>query len=280
MLNVCRTKVVCFLQNFKTCQKRQLRYTTKAYFPDLNISTQSISISVSNIKNNTYLGGGVAVDIFVRVESDSYIDRIEFWVDSAPKEIYYPSNKTTSVRTYFEFNADLYSDGPHIIKIIAYNIADEKAEVSIRVIVDKVAPVIVSIKWTPNPPIEDKPIKVIANIYDAGSGVKRTVLKYKIINPPSERSIYMMKQAENEWVAEIPSQKADTIIQFYIEVLDYAGNLVTSDTITLTVKKQQVFWQFLNYGLIGGAAAIIIIAVIIFVKRPAPPVKPKPLKME
>jgi hypothetical protein len=75
--------------------------------------------------------------------------------------------------------------------------------------------------------------------YSSGIGQKGVTVKYRIGDSGSWQSAPVYLSSKDQFVAEIPNPKTESIIKFSIEVLDHDGNIRTMDGQFMYVPEQQ-----------------------------------------
>jgi hypothetical protein len=81
---------------------------------------------------------------------------------------------------------------------------------------------VVGFSWTPSEPTENESVKVSAKIAEGGSGIKNVTLWFRLLGGEWQKML-MNLEGEN-WTSTIPGYAKDTIITFYVECFDNAGN--------------------------------------------------------
>ncbi|MEM3765443.1 MAG: Ig-like domain-containing protein [Candidatus Bathyarchaeia archaeon] len=186
-----------------------------------NIAKHEIAITVDNTlpraeiwspPNGSFLHGVVLVGLHAE---DANFDRMELRIG---KEI-----QTWEIKdqTYVWDTSD-YDDGVYNITLTVFDKAGNKAETVITTIVDDTAPTVVSFSWMPTEPKENESVKVSANIVDGGSGIKNVALWFRLLG--GEWQKLSMSWENGNWTGTIPGYPKDTIITFYVECFDNAGN--------------------------------------------------------
>ena len=232
------------------------------------------SVEITAPQDGSFVRGTVLIQ--VSATDNIGVDRVEFYVDDtlvctdaeAPYE--------------FEWNTTTWPDGEHIVKAVAYDLAGNKAEESISVVVDNTPPMIGSVQHSPGEPSPGQEVAVTASVSDATSGLERVVLYYRVDD--GEWQSLEMAQQDGAWVATIPGQSEGSVVEYYVEARDKAGNTAKSDKRSYTVKASQQAppggggqggWPSLPSELFGipldfiismASLAVALIALIIAVK--------------
>ena len=159
----------------------------------------------------------------------------------------------------YEWDTTQWTDETHTVKLVIEDEAGHVSEVAIHVIVDNTPPVIESIHHSPEKPSENQEVTVKVKASDGLGKVDRVILYYRI--DEGEWIAIEMTLSNETWIATIPGQKAQTTIQYYVEVWDEAGNVTTSETYTYTVKAPPVPQK--PIAILTLIIAIIVIAAIV-----------------
>ena len=210
--------------------------------PDVAITTPS---------EGAVLKGMVSVE--ASATDPSGISYVELYVDDELVE------RRSSPPWYWSLDTSEYSDGQHMLRVVACDSAGNTAEATRTVIIDNNPPEISSVKISPEEPVEGVAITITATITDIATGIERVMLYYRI-NYGSWLPVNMTSQ-DSTWRAVLPGQAEGSVIEFYIEAYDKAGNRAQTSTYTCTVKAKPapstIIWVAVAVGLgagIGGAA--------------------------
>ena len=107
------------------------------------------------------------------------------------------------------------------------------------IILDTYPPNIISTSYSPNPTEANQNISVITQISDIGTGVNASFLLYSIDNGVTWQNItmqfYSVGLLGNYYRENITEQLYNTLVTFYIEAIDNAGNIAVSQYYTFTV---------------------------------------------
>ncbi|MEM2387186.1 MAG: Ig-like domain repeat protein [Candidatus Bathyarchaeia archaeon] len=186
-----------------------------------NIAKHEVTITVDNTLpkaeilsplNGSFLRGIVLVKLHAE---DANFDRIELEIG---EEIHVWGIED---QTYV-WDASGYGDGVYNINLTVFDMAGNKNETGITVIVDNTAPTVTGFVWTPTEPTENKSVKVSAQIVESGSGIKNVTLWFRLLG--GEWQKLPMDLEGGNWTGTIPGYLKGAIMTFYVECFDNAGN--------------------------------------------------------
>jgi hypothetical protein len=126
----------------------------------------------------------------------------------------------------YVWNTTDYGDGEYEIILTAMDKAGNKAEGKITVKVDNTAPTIGELVWTPREPEANETVKVSVQLADGGSGIREAALWFRVLGGEWQKT--PMSLENGNWTATIPGFRENTIITFYVECGDNAGNIAKS----------------------------------------------------
>jgi PKD repeat protein len=198
-----------------------------------NIDEKTIRVTVDNTvpkalinfpEADSYLRGVILVNV---TGDDVNFERMELRIGEALVK-----NWVTDGNRIFLWDTRNYADGPHRIRLTAYDKAGNHREVSIMVNIDNTSPQVEPASWTPKEPTTNENVTVTAKVIDPspGSGVQTVVLWYRNATTEEWQPLEMsLNVTSGNWTAIIPAQTTETTISFYIEALDRAGNKALTD---------------------------------------------------
>ncbi len=175
------------------------------------------SISILNPMSNEYLSGNITVNLNV---TGYGISRVEYYVDKQLANTVY-----TPPYSYI-WNTKRYSDGLHMITVVAYDKYNISNQYSIEVYLDNTPPKIVNLTHYPTQPLENQGITIKLVASDLGSGMKNATLHYRI--DEKEWIDVPMLFENGVWNADIPGERGGSIVEYYVTLYDVAGNGVDS----------------------------------------------------
>ena len=221
-------------------------------------------VAITSPSEGSAIGGTITVQ--VDASDNVGVERVEFYIDG---DLAY----TDDTAPYeYEWDTTSVADGSHTIRAVAYDAEGNSGEDEVNVVVDNVAPVIISVSRSPEEPVEGESVTITVQASDATSGIAHVILYYHI-GGGSWTSVEMSPVA-SVWTATIPGQSAGTMVEYYVEVVDEAGNSAQSVIEHYTVASKPAppptgilgmeLWQLV---LIVCAIAIVIILAIIAVKK-------------
>lgn len=151
-----------------------------------------------------------------------------------------------------------YSDGTHVVTLTAFDKARNSKETSITTVVDNASPVIETPTWLPEEPLIGEQVNIAVEVSDVqpGSGIRNALLSYRNTTSGDWKPIPMSLNATSgNWTATIPAQSVETMIEFYIEAFDNAGNSAVTDEV----------YQYEVVAPLGVPLAwVIVIVILIF----------------
>ena len=177
---------------------------------------------------------------------------------------------TTNGTYTCEWNTTLWPDGLYVLRLVAIDRCDNMAEASTRVVVDNTAPILEFMSHTPEEPLEGQEVVVEVRVSDAASGIGAVTLWYRV-NSSSWTSI-AMTFSNGTWRATIPGQPAGSVVEYYVEAEDEAGNVIKSDVVSYEVRAKGVqpppgppaggaagpeAWQIATAASVGGALVAV-----------------------
>ncbi len=127
-----------------------------------------------------------------------------------------------------------YSDGTHEITLTAFDKAGNSKEISVTTVVDNASPVVETPTWLPEEPLIGEQVNITVKVSDIqpGSGIRNALLSYRNTTIGDWKPIPMSFNATSgNWTAAIPAQSVETMIEFYIEAFDNAGNSAVTDEV-------------------------------------------------
>ena len=214
---------------------------------------------VSAPEHGSYVRG--VLDIVVEA-NDTNLDVAELYINSSLVAAWHTSGSHA-----YTWNTTAWPDGTHIIRLEVEDLAGNLRIVEITVVVDNTAPVIESVSQSPEEPVEGQEVTVEARVSDATSGVVKVILWYRVDG--GAWASVEMSYSGDVWIAVIPGQKGGSMVEYYVEVYDRAGNTAKSDMRSYTVTTPKILgleaWQFT--AIMGGAAAAGIGAAAFYVIR-------------
>jgi hypothetical protein len=190
-----------------------------------NMAKQTIKITVDNTapkaeilwpKNGSFVREIALVKLHAE---DANFERMELRIDGFV-HVWEIKDQT------YAWNTTDYGDGAYEIVLTAFDKAGNKAEKRITVTVDNNAPMIGEASWTPEEPKTNETVKVSVQITDNISGIKTATLWFRRLGEDWQ-SISMALENGN-WTGIIPGHEENTIITFYVESCDNAGNVAES----------------------------------------------------
>lgn len=166
-------------------------------------------------------------------------------------------------------NTTNYTDGGHVILIRATDVADNTAESTLYLIFDNTPPTVVILDQMPAEPREDQKVIIKVRVEDTTSGVYKVMLWYAA---DDEWISIEMKAEDTFWEAEVPGFQAGTIVKYYIEAYDAAGNIIKSEMHSYTVKQgapasMPLASSSIFYVVVGVALSAITILSLTFIIR-------------
>lgn len=179
--------------------------------------------------NNSYVRSFVNINISA-IDDESGMFKVVFYIDGTLVSEDYQAPYE------FKWDTTAYTDGSHEIKVQAYDNFNNVAEECLIVIVDNTAPVIITVTRSPEQPLENEEVTVLANVQDEVSGIAFVVLIYEV---NEEANQINMAYEENVWRAQIPGKPAGTVVSYRVLVYDKAGNMVESAVYAYTVKQSK-----------------------------------------
>lgn len=133
----------------------------------------------------------------------------------------------------FSWNTKAYTDGSHIIRLVAYDKEGRYVEDHVEVFVDNTPPLLGTPVWSPKEPSGRDDVVVSINVTDETSGVLNVTLHFGI--PLWAAHTVKMTFKDGAWRATIPRQSSGSV-EFYIVAYDAAGNRASTKTYTYTIK--------------------------------------------
>jgi len=237
-----------------------------AYDTSNNVDHDEVVIIVDNTPpecniswplNETYLRGTVNLRI---AGGDRNLQAIKLYINN--KLI---SSWISNITCTYQWDTTAWPDGPCWIRIIAEDLAGNIREITVRVIIDNTSPVIEYVGHAPIEPTEGEPVVITARVSDDVSGVEKVILYYRI-DGGDWLSVEMFCK-DGRWENIIPGQSADTVVEYYIEAYDKAGNIVRSAVGRYKIKACLLplsLWQII---IMGGAIIVIIVGLAIIGRK-------------
>jgi len=130
-------------------------------------------------------------------------------------------------------------------------------------IVDIEPPTIGTPTLSPAEPIENLNVTVSVEVSESGSGVKNVTLWFRV-----NGGVWQFREMvfeEGVWRADIPAQPAGSIVEYYIEAYDKAGNKAKTDIYSYTVVEAAP--RVPSIYIIIAVVALCSIVVVYVVKR-------------
>lgn len=218
-----------------------------------NMAKQTIKITVDNTapkaeilwpKNGSFIRNTELVKLHAE---DANFERMELKIDGY---VYVWEIKDQT----YAWNTTNYSDGSYDITLTVFDKAGNKAEKRITATVDNTAPMIGEVSWIPKEPKTNETVKVSVQITDNGSGIKTATLWFRRLGEDWQ-SLPMTLENGN-WTGTIPGYEENTIITFYVEGIDNAGNVAES------LEKHYIVKSAIGEGLPGFPLYWLILAII------------------
>jgi len=142
-------------------------------------------------------------------------------------------------------------------EIYSYNVADQSA------------PQVADFEWFPTSPSNGEPVNVKISVSEpeSASGVKEVILKYYLgrdITGILQTQSIQMTNENGKWTADIPGQGMGSLVTFYVEAYDNAGNKAEtpheSYNVLLPISP-------LLIAVIAGIIAAVAIGAFLFLRR-------------
>jgi len=181
-------------------------------------------IKISNLLNNTYVHGIITVKLNVSED----VSRVEYYINRHLVSIShnFPYN--------YIWNTKKYPDGHYILTVVAYDNYNISNSDSLIMYLDNTPPSIMNLTQYPTQPLENKSVTIRLIARDSGSGVRNVTLYYRV-NEGSWANIPMTAK-DGVWSADIPGEKGDSKVEYYITVYDKVGNSINSSIYKFIVK--------------------------------------------
>jgi len=210
--------------------------------------------------HGSYLSGQVDVIIF---GNDPNMDRMELAINSTVVQ------KWNSSGTWvFNWIPTNYTDGTYLLRLTAFDKAGNIAKQEITVTIDNTSPTIKIPTWTPTEPSAYQIVTVKVEINDSPEGSIQNVTLWYKNSDSSEWQFEEMILIDGKWTATIPEQSGDTVLRFYIESYDKAGNIAKTPIYQYPLKEQPNLQLALLYSFALIVAAFFgILGTIIYLTR-------------
>lgn len=224
-----------------------------------NVAENTVSIMVDNTLptaeilqplNGSFVSGLVLVEV---LSEDANFDCVELRINGVT------CTWKTKTQIYV-WNTTEYGDGEHKITLTAVDKAGNKAEKQVVVVVDNTAPTINSVAWTPETPTTNKTVTVTAQITETTSGIRSVSLCFKRLGEEWQKT--SMALQDGNWAATIRGFEEGSIVIFYVECVDKAGNTARS-TENYYVVKAATAEGFADIPLYWLALAVLAIFAVL-----------------
>ncbi len=225
-----------------------------------NIAEKSLTVTVDNTLPTAMIeqpaaGSYQRLTTSIKMTgSDANFDKMELRIDNELVTTYLESG-TKEV----EWDTQSEVDGDHNITLTVYDKAGNLREALINVTVDNTPPSIGTPTWSPEEPAANVDIQINVTVSEppSGSGVDRVSLWFKNTTMNEWQST-AMELVDGNWTVVMKDQ-SDTIVRFYIEAFDKAGNRAeTTERPEFPVAAPTGFPLF----WILAAIAIILVALV------------------
>jgi len=193
----------------------------------------------------SYLLGKVIVRGF---GSDDNFHEMQLYIDGALIKTW-----TEAGAWIYRWDTTTFDDGPHTIKLVVYDKAENVKDETVTVTVDNTPPLIGTPTKNPEEPSATQEVTVNVTVTDLVSGLKNVTLWYRT---DDEWTPIEMTLTNGNWTATIPGQSEDVSVKFYIEAYDNAGNSAKTETYEYTVKAPAPFPLALLAAIGLGIAAL------------------------
>jgi hypothetical protein len=227
-----------------------------------NVVSKSLTVTVDNTlpratiespANGSFLRGTIIVKA---VGLDVNFDMMELRIDNVLVEVSLSSGTVIA-----EWDTLEYADQMHSVALTVFDKAGNSREAFANALVDNSAPTIGVPSWLPEEPAANVPVQINVTVFEPtfGSGVANVTLWYRNSTMEDWLPLAMEFSAGN-WTATIRNQ-SDTVVEFYLEAFDKAGNRNQTDRFDFTVAGPVGFpliWLLLIIiillAILGGAA--------------------------
>ena len=227
------------------------------------VDNHSPAIEIISPVEGEYVSGIYNISFNVQ---DVSLKKVELYIDEDLVATW--SEKGSLV---YSWNTEAYTDGSHVIRIIAEDQLDRITEVTINVIVDNTPPVIGEPHIEPEEPKAYEEVKVSVSVNDTLSGVERVILYYRVGG--GEWKSIEMERAKGIWTATIPGQKGGVKVWYKIEAWDGAGNLARTDILFYevkglleTIKDEVEEYAPLAFNVTTSLLMLLVISVPVYIK--------------
>jgi len=235
-----------------------------------NIAEQKIDVTIDNTSpqaiiqvpsNGTYLRGVIPMKI---VGNDTNLYKIELYISGNLVQTWHQASSEIT----YDWNTTAYANGFCPVKLVVYDKAQHNVETEVSVIIDNSPPTIKIPTWAPEEPSTFQVILVTVEINDNLEDNIQNVTLWYVNSTSSEWQFEEMTPVGGKWIFIMPDQKDDTVIRFYIESYDKAGNIAKTLTYQFNVKGHPnvALGLLLSFVLLG-AALFGTIGTVIYIIR-------------